>query len=98
MLNIDQKRVVPIILAGGKGKRLWPISRKLNPKQFLKVFSQRSIFQETLLRLNSFKFCSPIIICGEEHRFEVVEQLDEIKVKGRIIVEPVSKNTATQSL
>ena len=89
-----KKKVVPIILAGGYGKRLWPISRRTNPKQFLKVFSSKSTFQQTIERLKGLDFCDPIVVCGDDHRFLVAEQLDEIKVKGRILVEPLSRNTA----
>ena len=86
--------IVPVILAGGSGKRLWPLSRKLYPKQFINLVNNTSLFQDTILRLP--EYCSsPIIVCNEEHRFIVAEQLRQIDIKPEsIILEPVGKNTA----
>ncbi|MBB1428480.1 mannose-1-phosphate guanylyltransferase/mannose-6-phosphate isomerase [Shewanella sp. SG44-2] len=86
--------ILPVILAGGTGSRLWPLSRKLMPKQFLKVTSKNTMLQETVLRLNSLSSQSPICICNEEHRFIVAEQMQEINSLGPIILEPVGRNTA----
>ncbi len=86
--------IVPIILAGGRGKRLWPLSRKLYPKQFINLINETSLFQDTILRIP--KYCSnPIIVCNEEHRFIVAEQLRQINITPEsIILEPEGKNTA----
>jgi len=90
-------KVIPVILAGGVGERLWPLSRKAHPKQFLKIFSNYSMFQESILRvknLDNFKMEDLIVVSNILHRFIVEEQLEEIDVRPRIILEPVGKNTA----
>ena len=88
-------KVIPIILSGGSGTRLWPLSRRHYPKQFLNLYSDMSMFQETLLRLKGVKgLSSPIVVCNEEHRFFVAEQLREIDSLGSIILEPSGRNTA----
>lgn len=81
-------------MAGGTGSRLWPLSRKLFPKQFLKIASNNTMIQETLLRLKGLDIDTPITICNEEHRFIVAEQLREIEQMGSIILEPFGRNTA----
>ena len=89
--------IVPVILAGGSGTRLWPLSRSSYPKQFLRLLNERSLLQNTILRLKNLDlpFVEPIIICGEEHRFIVAEQLREIGIEqADIILEPVGRNTA----
>ncbi|KGJ90202.1 mannose-1-phosphate guanylyltransferase/mannose-6-phosphate isomerase [Thalassotalea sp. ND16A] len=86
--------IKPVIMAGGSGSRLWPLSRKLMPKQFLKIASESTMIQETALRLSGLDVSSPITICNEEHRFIVAEQLREIDTLGSIILEPVGRNTA----
>jgi mannose-1-phosphate guanylyltransferase len=86
--------IKPIIMAGGSGSRLWPLSRKLMPKQFLKITSDNSMIQETVLRLNGLDVSHPLCICNEEHRFIVAEQMREIDSLGKIILEPVGRNTA----
>ena len=86
--------VVPVVLSGGSGTRLWPISRKLFPKQFINLVSDVSLFQDTIMRLPN-ETLEPLIICNEEHRFIVAEQLRQIKSKNKgIILEPVGRNTA----
>jgi len=86
--------IVPVILSGGSGTRLWPLSRKLYPKQFLALINETSLFQDTITRLPE-GVSDPIIICNEEHRFIVAEQLRQIKSKSKgIILEPIGKNTA----
>jgi len=90
-------KIIPVVLSGGSGSRLWPLSRSSYPKQFLPGFlNNKSMFQETLLRLDGVKFISdPIIICNEDHRFLVVQQLQEIeKDISTIILEPEGRNTA----
>ncbi|TLU65074.1 mannose-1-phosphate guanylyltransferase/mannose-6-phosphate isomerase [Thalassotalea litorea] len=84
----------PVIMAGGNGSRLWPMSRKLFPKQFLKISSDFTMIQETVKRLDGLVAFEPVTICNEEHRFIVAEQLREIDKLGQIILEPVGRNTA----
>jgi mannose-1-phosphate guanylyltransferase len=87
--------IVPVILSGGSGSRLWPISRKQFPKQFINLVNiETSLFQDTVRRLPK-NISDPLIICNEEHRFIVAEQLRQIKSKNKgVILEPVGKNTA----
>lgn len=86
--------IIPIILSGGSGTRLWPLSRSHYPKQFLNLSNERSLFQDTILRLPKF-LDDPLIICNEDQRFLAAEQLREIQVSpNSIILEPVGKNTA----
>ena len=88
-------KITPVIIAGGSGTRLWPISRTSYPKQFVRINSNYSLLQQTLLRVKSKEFSSPIIVCNSEHRFLVESQLNEIKLKpNKILLEPVGKNTA----
>jgi mannose-1-phosphate guanylyltransferase / mannose-6-phosphate isomerase len=86
----------PLILSGGSGSRLWPMSRRLLPKQFLALTSERSLLQETVARLQGVQGGrAPIIVSNGEHRFLVAEQLREIGVKPEVqILEPVGRNTA----
>lgn len=84
-----------MIMAGGTGSRLWPMSRELYPKQFLRLYGQRSMLQETVLRLDDVDAREPVVICNQEHRFLVAEQLRQInKLSHNIILEPVGRNTA----
>ena len=86
--------IIPVILSGGSGTRLWPISRKLHPKQFISLTSEKTLFQETILRLPK-NIADPIIVCNEEHRFLAAEQLRQINKKSNgIILEPFGRNTA----
>ncbi len=91
-------QIIPVILAGGSGKRLWPISRRSYPKQFLSLISEKTMFQETLARLETIKSVSlkrPVIVCNQDHRFLVIEQINELDVKYQaILVEPIGRNTA----
>ena len=95
-------KVTPIILSGGIGSRLWPLSTKSKPKQFLKLpfNSKYNIFEQTLFGLkNPKKFNKPLIICSEEHKFLILESLGKFKIPySEIIVEKISKNTATSVL
>ena len=88
--------VVPVILAGGSGTRLWPLSRQLHPKQVLPIIGRDTMIQETLGRLEGLAdLAPPIVICNEDHRFMIAEQLREKGVvPGAIILEPMGKNTA----
>jgi mannose-1-phosphate guanylyltransferase len=86
--------IAPIILSGGSGTRLWPISRSLYPKQFISFINDRTLFQDTILRLPK-KSLDPLIICNEEHRFLAAEQLRQINKRSNgIILEPFGRNTA----
>ena len=86
----------PVIMAGGSGSRLWPLSRQLNPKQFLRLTSEKvSMLQQTVQRLDGIEISQPLLICNEEHRFLAAEQLRQIGYKNAsIILEPVGRNTA----
>lgn len=88
--------IIPVILAGGSGTRLWPLSRQLYPKQLLNIYNDNTMLQNTVSRLGGIENISPpIIVCNEEHRFMTAEQLRLIKVKpAEIILEPVGRNTA----
>ena len=87
--------IIPIILSGGAGTRLWPLSWGDHPKQFLPLVTDKTMIQETLLRLKGLELGSPIISCGEGHRFMVAQQIGEIsEVAPTIILEPMAKNTA----
>ncbi|MBE0472094.1 MAG: mannose-1-phosphate guanylyltransferase/mannose-6-phosphate isomerase [Methyloprofundus sp.] len=88
--------MIPVILSGGSGTRLWPLSRGIYPKQFLPLVSDKTMVQETVLRLKGIEdLQAPIAVCNEEHRFMMAEQLWEIDVHPEcIILEPIGKNTA----
>lgn len=87
--------IIPVIMAGGSGTRLWPMSRKMYPKQFLNLSGEETMIQQTLSRLDGLTLADPIIVCNEDHRFIVAEQLRQIGVeKPCIILEPEGKNTA----
>ncbi|MBF7692800.1 mannose-1-phosphate guanylyltransferase/mannose-6-phosphate isomerase [Acinetobacter pollinis] len=88
-------KIVPVIMAGGSGTRLWPLSRAQHPKQFLKLSPDGyTLLQATLLRLKNLSCEEPILICNEEHRFLAAEQMREIGISAKIILEPEGKNTA----
>ncbi|MCW8890306.1 MAG: mannose-1-phosphate guanylyltransferase/mannose-6-phosphate isomerase [Sedimenticola sp.] len=88
--------MIPVILSGGSGTRLWPLSRSQYPKQFLPLVTDNSMLQETLMRLEGLDDLSaPIVVCNEDHRFMVAEQLREMGVEAQaILLEPVGRNTA----
>ena len=100
MAALNMKLIQPVILCGGSGTRLWPMSRSTYPKQFLCLDQEQSLFQHTLVRANSYReksavFYDPIIVTNEEHRFLALEQLRQSKINPRqIILEPAGKNTA----
>ena len=89
-------KIVPVILSGGSGTRLWPLSRKQYPKQYLPLVSDNTMLQETILRLSGLdNLAEPIIICNEEHRFIVAEQCQQINITNpTILLEPIGRNTA----
>ena len=86
--------IFAVIMAGGSGTRLWPLSRANHPKQFLSLYGDDTMLQSTVKRLEGLNVESSITICNEEHRFFVAEQLREIDKLGSIILEPAGKNTA----
>jgi mannose-1-phosphate guanylyltransferase len=84
--------VIPVILSGGSGTRLWPLSRASKPKQFLQFGGEKSLIQQTLLRCQSDLFdARPIVVCAQSHRFLMAEDLRQIDVEADIILEPVSR-------
>lgn len=87
--------IVPVILAGGSGTRLWPLSRGLFPKQLINLIDEHSMLQNTLLRpLGIPGIAPPVVICNEEHRFMAAEQMRRVNCNGTILLEPVGRNTA----
>lgn len=87
--------LTPVILSGGAGTRLWPLSRELYPKQLLALIGARTLLQQTLLRLEGFEASPPVIVCNEAHRFLVAEQLRQLKIEPRaLVLEPFGRNTA----
>ena len=88
--------LVPVILSGGSGTRLWPLSRELYPKQLLSLVGKGTMLQETLARLDGLEQVSaPVVVCNESHRFLVAEQLRQVKTSASaILLEPIARNTA----
>lgn len=87
--------VTPVLLSGGVGSRLWPVSREAYPKQFLALASELSMLQATLERTTGMDCTAPLVVCNDEHRFMVAEQLRQLNVEpSAIILEPEGRNTA----
>jgi mannose-1-phosphate guanylyltransferase len=87
--------LLPVIMAGGSGSRLWPLSRDLMPKQFLNLDGKSTMLQATVKRLSGLDTLPPLVICNEEHRFIAAEQLRQInQLNNNIILEPAGRNTA----
>ena len=87
--------ITPVILSGGAGTRLWPLSRELYPKQLLPLTGARTMLQQTLLRLEGLGAASPVVVCNEAHRFLVAEQLRQLRIEPRAtVLEPFGRNTA----
>lgn len=87
--------IVPVILSGGSGSRLWPVSRASFPKQLWPLVSEHTMLQETALRAIGAEFAPPVVVCNEEHRFLIAEQLREAGIaQPRIVLEPVGRNSA----
>ena len=89
------QQIVPVILSGGSGTRLWPVSRESFPKQLWPLVSDHSLIQETALRATGAGFTAPIVVCNHEHRFLIAEQLRLAGIEGaRIVLEPIGRNSA----
>lgn len=86
--------IIPVIMAGGSGTRLWPLSRTAFPKQFIALTSQLTMLQETATRIDGLSGAAPMVICNEEHRFLVAEQMRQQQMNPSILLEPVGRNTA----
>ncbi|HEY8290411.1 MAG TPA: mannose-1-phosphate guanylyltransferase/mannose-6-phosphate isomerase [Acetobacteraceae bacterium] len=92
---MTEPRIVPVILSGGSGTRLWPVSRESFPKQLWPLMSDRTLMQETVLRAHGPGFAPPVVVCNHEHRFLIAEQLREAGIhESRIVLEPVGRNSA----
>lgn len=90
-----ENHVVPVILCGGSGTRLWPLSRKLYPKQFVNIGNGQTLFTQTLQRVRKHPFnAHPVIVSNEDYRFYVIESLEQLNMEAEIIFEPAAKNTA----
>jgi mannose-1-phosphate guanylyltransferase/mannose-6-phosphate isomerase len=88
------ERIIPLIMCGGAGTRLWPASREVRPKQFLPLFGARSTFQNTLLRVSDMApFARPIVITNKAYRFMVLEQLAEIGLEADVLLEPMRRDS-----
>ena len=91
--------ITPVLLCGGTGTRLWPLSRKSYPKQFAQVLGENSLFQSSALRSSGQGFAAPILLTASDFRFIVTEQLQEAGIdKGAILIEPEGRNTAPATL
>jgi mannose-1-phosphate guanylyltransferase/mannose-1-phosphate guanylyltransferase/mannose-6-phosphate isomerase len=89
------QRIIPVILSGGTGTRLWPVSRQTFPKQFWPLISGKTMLMETALRAATPEFAAPVIVTNQDHRFVVAEQLREAGIEGaRILLEPKGRNSA----
>ena len=95
MLSDPSPLLYPVILSGGSGSRLWPLSRELHPKQLQSLYSNLTLLQETVIRITGERFAEPLIVCNEDHRFVVAENLKAIDIKPKsIVLEKEGRNTA----
>ncbi|MFT8898343.1 MAG: mannose-1-phosphate guanylyltransferase/mannose-6-phosphate isomerase [Acetobacter sp.] len=95
MADKNASTVIPVILSGGSGTRLWPMSRASFPKQLWPLLSAQSLLQETALRARGISLSAPVIVCNEAHRFLIAEQLREAGIESpKILLEPVGRNSA----
>ena len=96
---MTSQTLTPVILAGGSGTRLWPLSRKAYPKQFTALVGDCSLFQATASRLAGAGFDAPTVLANGDFRFIVAEQLDQMGVEpGSIVIEPDGRNTGRRCL
>ena len=87
--------LTPVLLSGGVGSRLWPVSREGHPKQFQPLAGELSMLQQTLQRTSGIEESAPLVVCNEEHRFMVAEQLRQVDIAASaLILEPQGRNTA----
>src|ERR1700731_437609 len=94
-MNKSLTLVHPAILSGGSGSRLWPLSRRSYPKQLLPLAGTQTMIQDTALRFARDGFAPPLVICNQEHRFLIAEQLREAGIgESTIVLEPAGRNTA----
>ncbi len=94
-MSQNTSQIVPVILSGGSGTRLWPVSRESLPKQFWPLISERTMIQETALRAAGPGFAPPMVVTNHAHRFLVAEQLREAGIEGaKVVLEPVGRNSA----
>jgi mannose-1-phosphate guanylyltransferase/mannose-6-phosphate isomerase len=92
---MTDQSIVPVVLSGGSGTRLWPVSRESFPKQLWPLLSERTLLQDTVLRGSGPGFAAPVVVCNEEHRFLIAEQIREVGItNARILLEPVGRNSA----
>src|SRR5579862_8798787 len=93
--QVGTPMLTPVILSGGAGTRLWPLSRELYPKQLLALLGERTMIQQTALRLEGLAAAAPVIVCNEAHRFLVAEQLRQLGIEPQaMVLEPAGRNTA----
>src|SRR5262245_9646869 len=92
----EQARIVPVLLSGGSGARLWPVSRESYPKQLLPLIGDKTLIQQTALRVSDRSiFAPPVVVANVEHRFVIAEQLRALNIHdAKIILEPTGRNTA----
>ena len=96
-LQNPMQLLVPVVLSGGSGTRLWPLSREKYPKQLLPLIGDDSLLQATVRRMEGMagvQLGAPLVLCNEEYRFIIAEQLRLMETKGSIVLEPVGRNTA----
>jgi mannose-1-phosphate guanylyltransferase/mannose-6-phosphate isomerase len=92
---MSMNKIIPVVLSGGSGTRLWPLSREKYPKQLLPLVGEQSMLQATLARMEGIEgLGEPLLVCNEEHRFVVAEQMRLLGKKGRALLEPFGRNTA----
>ncbi|HSG24391.1 MAG TPA: sugar phosphate nucleotidyltransferase, partial [Azonexus sp.] len=89
------KKILPVVLSGGSGTRLWPLSREKYPKQLLPLVGDLSMLQATIARMDGIAdLGDPLLVCNEEHRFVVAEQMRLLGKRGKVLLEPFGRNTA----